>query len=85
MAGPGSLQRDDATPSPGRPMSIEVNGEPQEAPAGCSVRDLLDRLDVGKRRVAVAVNGEVVPRSRHATKTLSEGDRVEVLEAVGGG
>jgi sulfur carrier protein len=62
-----------------------VNGEPQAVAAGTSVRDLLARLGLEGRRVAVAVNRQVVPRSAYDTQRLADGDRVEVLEAVGGG
>jgi sulfur carrier protein len=67
------------------PIAIFVNGEPRNVPADWSVSDLLAALAIGKRRVAVAVNGEVVPRSGHGHAAFSEGDRIEILEAVGGG
>ncbi len=54
-----------------------------EAPL--SVRRLLDCLDLARRRVAVAINSDVVPRSRFETVEIEEGDRVEVIRAVGGG
>jgi sulfur carrier protein len=66
-------------------LAIRVNGETRRVPAGCRVSDLLDLLAIERRRVAVAVNREVVPRSAHASRTLAAGDRVEILEAVGGG
>jgi len=66
-------------------LSLTVNGEAHSAPAGATVRTLVERLGLGGRRVAVAVNRGVVPRSEHATHTLRDGDRVEILEAVGGG
>jgi len=64
---------------------VSVNGEPQALPAGCDVRDLLAQLGMQGRRVAVAVNRCVVPRSAYASQRLAAGDRVEILEAVGGG
>lgn len=66
-------------------VPVTVNGEQRNIPDPCTVEQLLSLLEVGDRRVAVAVNGEVVPRSTHATAALREGDRIEVLEAVGGG
>jgi sulfur carrier protein len=66
-------------------LRITVNGEPYLAPAGSRVRDLIGRLGLDGRRVAVAVGREVVPRSEHALRLLRDGDRVEILEAVGGG
>jgi len=66
-------------------LQILVNGSPQEIPPGTRVRELLDLLGIGGRRVAVAVNRSVVPRSVYDTHPLAAGDRVEILEAVGGG
>ncbi|WP_322978862.1 sulfur carrier protein ThiS [Pseudomonas sp. C11] len=66
-------------------MRIQLNGEPFELPDGQSVADLLVRLDLTGRRVAVELNLDIVPRSQHATTRLAEGDRVEVVHAIGGG
>ncbi len=66
-------------------MQIQLNGEPYELPAGQSVADLLARLDLTGRRLAVELNRGIVPRSAHATTELSEGDYVEVVHAIGGG
>jgi sulfur carrier protein len=66
-------------------LAIRVNGEARSVPAGCSVSGLLSLLALDRRRIAVAVNREVVPRSAHAARILAPGDRVEILEAVGGG
>jgi sulfur carrier protein len=62
-----------------------VNGEDREVAAGTTIADLLGELGFGGRRVAVAVNRGVVPRASLASRTLAAGDRVEILEAVGGG
>ncbi len=70
-----------ATPA----LALRVNGEPHVVPASCCIEALLSQLQIDRRRVAVAVNREVVPRSAFATHPLSSGDRVEILEAVGGG
>ena len=76
-------------------VGFELNGEARELtefakrPASegvrLTVRALLEELDLVGRRVAVAINAEVVPRSRFATTPAREGDRVEVIQAVGGG
>lgn len=66
-------------------MRIQLNGEPFELPDDQSVSDLLVRLDLTGRRVAVELNLDIVPRSQHATTRLAEGDRVEVVHAIGGG
>jgi sulfur carrier protein len=62
-----------------------VNGEPHELPEGTTIADLLDRLGLAGRRVAVAIDREVVPRQGFAQRRLRAGDCVEILEAVGGG
>ena len=54
-------------------------------PSGATVQDLVASLDLGARRLAVAVNREVVPRPGYPERGLADGDRVEILEAVGGG
>jgi sulfur carrier protein len=51
----------------------------------CTVAKLIDTLGLATRRVAIAVNRDVVPRSAFATHRLAANDRVEILEAVGGG
>ncbi|HVP30834.1 MAG TPA: sulfur carrier protein ThiS [Myxococcota bacterium] len=66
-------------------LVIVVNGERRAIGAGRTIADLLAELGLAGRRVAVAVNRSVVPRSSHLTRTLGAGDRVEILEAVGGG
>ena len=68
-------------------ISIVLNGERREIAEGASVRDaaLLLGAEPDARGVAVAVDGEVVPRSELETQTLSEGARVEVVVAIQGG
>lgn len=67
------------------PLSVWVNGEERTLTVGASVADLVAALGLAGRKLAVAVNRDVVPRAQHAVRRLSEGDRVEILEAVGGG
>jgi sulfur carrier protein len=67
-------------------MNVHVNG--QARPLGekpHSVAALLDVLALAGRRVAVELNGEIVPRSRYADTPLADGDRLEIVGAVGGG
>ena len=71
--------------APAESLPLLVNGEARAVPAGCTVAALLGRLGLDARRLAVAVNRDVVPRTRFARHALSAGDRVEILEAVGGG
>ena len=68
-----------------RNLELLVNGESRSVPEGCTVEALLLHLGCDRRRIAVAVNRDVVPRSRFAIHALAAGDRVEILEAVGGG
>jgi sulfur carrier protein len=67
-------------------LSITVNGRPRTLPAlSCTVADLIRELAFEGKRIAVEKNGEIVPRSRYAEVALVEGDRIEIVGAVGGG
>ena len=66
-------------------MKIVVNGEERILATPLTVARLLDELGVTGKRVAVEVNREIVPRSRHGEFKLSDSDRVEVVVAIGGG
>jgi sulfur carrier protein len=66
-------------------ISVIVNGAPQRLDGGATVADLLARMDAAGKRVAVERNGEIVPKSRHGETRLADGDRLEVVIAVGGG
>ena len=66
-------------------MHIQLNGEPYELADGASVADLIERLELAGRRVAVERNLDIVPRSQYASTVLNEGDQLEVVHAIGGG
>jgi thiamine biosynthesis protein ThiS len=66
-------------------VNLLVNGDPRGVPVDCTVGELIDTLGLQTRRIAIAVNRDVVPRSAYATHQLAADDRVEILEAVGGG
>ncbi len=66
-------------------MNISLNGERYPLNEDATVAALVDALALKGRRIAVEVNEEVVPRSRHAAYRLKDGDRVEVVHAIGGG
>ena len=66
-------------------MKLQLNGETREFPASLTVAELLAAIGLAERRVAVEVNQAIVPRGRHATQPLAEGDRVEIIQAIGGG
>jgi sulfur carrier protein len=67
------------------PIRILVNGAPREFPHPPTVAQFIDSLALAGKRLAIERNGEIVPRSRFADEVLAEGDRVEVVIAVGGG
>jgi sulfur carrier protein len=64
---------------------VWINGERRELAAGATVPDALGALGLPRTGVAVAVDGEVVPRAAWAGTALADGARVEVLTAVQGG
>lgn len=67
-------------------MDITLNGKPRRVEgASPTIAQLLDLEGLRARRVAVEVNGEIVPRGRHETHALRAGDRVEIVHALGGG
>lgn len=66
-------------------MKITVNGIERTCADSSLITDLLAELDLVGRRIAVERNGEIVPRSLHASVTLQPGDQIEIVVAVGGG
>ncbi len=66
-------------------IRLVVNGDDLELAAAVTVAELVDRVVGGRRGVAVAVGGTVVPRSSWEQTVLADGDTVEVLHAVQGG
>jgi thiamine biosynthesis protein ThiS len=66
-------------------VTIQVNGKPVTLPDGATVAQLIESLDLGRQRVAVEVNLQLVLRKDWPAARLKEGDRVEVVTLVGGG
>jgi sulfur carrier protein len=71
-------------------MQIQLNGKPHvleraERDGDVTLGRLLSELDLVGRRLAIEVNGELVPRSEHEYFRLTPGDRVEIVQAIGGG
>ena len=66
-------------------MNISVNGEIREIPKDSTALDLLSLLDMQNAKVAMEINMEIVPRSQHSEFRLSDGDKVEIVRAIGGG
>lgn len=74
-------------PDPSTPamIPIRLNGDERQVPATTTIAGLLELAGHGQRRVAVECNGEIVPRSLHTTTVLQAGDRLEIVQAIGGG
>ena len=66
-------------------MKLMINGRERAFDGPQTVSTVLEAEGQGERRVAVEVNREIVPRSRHATHALRDGDCVEIIHAIGGG
>lgn len=66
-------------------IEIHLNGEPRKVRKDLTVQALLEQLDLVRKRVAVERNGAIVPKSRHADARIDAGDRIEIVQAIGGG
>ena len=66
-------------------MRLQINGEPREGVAAATVAALVAELGLDVRKVAVERNLEIVPRSLYGRVALAEGDRIEIVQFVGGG
>ncbi len=66
-------------------MDIFLNGEMQKIEEGFNITDLIKKLDLENKRLAVEVNLDIVPRSQFDSYVLSAGDKVEIVRAIGGG
>lgn len=67
------------------PMQVYLNGEPRRFEQPISIAALLETLGMSGHRIAVEVERVIVPKSRHASHFLQNGDRVEIIQAMGGG
>lgn len=66
-------------------IQIIVNGEPRSIAPDLTAAQLVDLLELGGRRLAMEINREILPRSRYTEHRLRDGDRVEIVQAIGGG
>ena len=66
-------------------IELVINGEPRTFPAPLTLAQLVESLDLAGKRIAIEKNGEIVPRSLHASTPLASGDCLEIVVAVGGG
>ena len=66
-------------------VSLTINGEARSLATPATVASLLEAMNLAGKRVAVERNGDIVPRGLHAATELADGDRLEIVVAVGGG
>ena len=66
-------------------ITLSINGQQRQFSSNMSVSNLLDELALAGKRVAVELNGDIVPRSLHAETYLADSDQLEIVVAVGGG
>lgn len=66
-------------------MHITLNGKPHEVADAYTVKQLLNDMDLADKRIALEINLEIVPRSQHDTRVLQADDKVEIVQAIGGG
>jgi len=66
-------------------MNITLNGSQKSVNDSCTISDLIVQLGLAEKRLAVEVNLDIIPRSEHASHKLQENDKVEVVQAIGGG
>ena len=66
-------------------ITVTINGEAREFERSLPFAELIDHLGLAGKRIAVERNGEIVPRSQFAARSLAEGDKLEIVVAVGGG
>jgi thiamine biosynthesis protein ThiS len=66
-------------------MRIQVNGQDHDLPGPTTLARLVERLGLDARKIAIERNLEIVPRSTYADTSLKEGDKLEIVNFVGGG
>ncbi len=66
-------------------MTVRLNGDERECREGATIADLVEELGLGKKRIAVEVNQDIIPRDEYVRYGLKHGDEVEIVHFVGGG
>jgi len=66
-------------------MIININGKSRDVPNNCSAQNLIELLNMQNDKIAMEVNMEIVPRSTYTNFTFKEGDKIEIVRAIGGG
>jgi len=64
---------------------IQLNGDPYEINDGTNLNELLNKLKIQKNKVAIEVNGAIVEKNKYPKLILSKGDKVEIVQFIGGG
>ena len=64
---------------------IQLNGAPYEINYGTNLNELLNKLKIQKNKVAIEVNGEIVEKNKYPNLILNKGDKVEIVQFIGGG
>lgn len=66
-------------------IQVVVNGAQQRFPQPFALSELIVQMSLAGKKIAVELNGEIVPRSTHGSTLVADGDRLEIVAAVGGG
>ena len=64
---------------------IQLNGDPYDIKDGTNLNELLNKLKIQKNKVAIEVNGEIVEKNKYPNLILNKGDKVEIVQFIGGG
>ena len=66
-------------------IAVHINGAIKEIQTGTTISALTIDLDVAHKKIALEINGEIIPRSHFKSRILQDGDQIEIVTAVGGG
>jgi thiamine biosynthesis protein ThiS len=66
-------------------ITVSINGASRQFPQAISIAALIEEMGLTRKRIALERNGEIVPRSQFAAQQIADGDRMEIVVAVGGG
>ena len=64
---------------------IQLNGNLYEINVGTNLNELLNKLKIQKNKVAIEVNGEIIEKNKYTDMILNKGDKVEIVQFIGGG
>lgn len=66
-------------------ITAHINGISKKIEFGTTISDLIKKLNITNKKIALEVNEEIIPRSQFDTRMLEDGDQIEIVTAVGGG